>query len=310
MTLPIAPVSRPADLTGQTNGRLSSALLRPVPGGGRLHHLAARAWEALVIHAMAHGKLPLTYTHGGTYRDFASQERLFRSRYEIGGAHGGCKTWNGERWCKKLVNGRVPATAATPGTSNHGWGLAIDTAYDSNPANGVHPDDAAYIKGHAGWAWLLANAERFGFSWELQSEPWHIRYVAGDTLPQAVLDWERFAASLAPAPAPAPAPSPTPAPTPVPTPAPAPGGRKMQWLDTLRRGASGQNRNTVMILQALLASMGYSVQVDGQFGVQTENLVRWAQGIRGLTTDGVVGPVTWDALSRGPVLSAGERDTG
>jgi hypothetical protein len=195
MTLPIAPVVMPSDLAGQPNGKLDAGLLTPVGPSGTLHHTAARAWRALVA-ACAEQGLPLTYTYGGTYRTYAQQETLFRSRYAIGGQHGGCKMWdsdgNGskETWCKKLVNGRVPATAAVPGTSNHGWGLAIDTAYDSDVSDGIGPDDAAAITGHPKWPWFLANAERFGFSWELQSEPWHIRYVTGDTIPASVLAFE------------------------------------------------------------------------------------------------------------------------
>jgi LAS superfamily LD-carboxypeptidase LdcB len=58
--------------------------------------------------------------------------------------------------------------AAVPGTSNHGWGLACDV----------------WNVGQNGrLEWLLDNAKRFGFSWEVQSEPWHIRYVLGDDLP-------------------------------------------------------------------------------------------------------------------------------
>jgi hypothetical protein len=106
---------------------------------------------------------------------------LFESRYAPNGAGGGCKFYNGKQWCKKTAN---LATAAVPGTSNHGFGLAIDTAA------GVHPQSAASISAHPQWPWFRANAERYGFSWELQSEPWHIRYVTGDTIPQAVLDFE------------------------------------------------------------------------------------------------------------------------
>jgi hypothetical protein len=187
MALPIAPVMMPADLAGVTNGQLPDDLLRTVQGGGRLHHLAARAFTALAAAAFEATGMGLTYTHGGTYRSYAQQETLFRSRYQPNGAGGGCKRWNDEHWCKKYAN---LATAATPGTSNHGWGLAIDTAYDSDLADGVGPDDAAGITGHAGWSWLLANASRYGFSWELQSEPWHLRYVSGDLVPAAVVAYE------------------------------------------------------------------------------------------------------------------------
>jgi LAS superfamily LD-carboxypeptidase LdcB len=224
MPYPIAPVVMPADLTGVTNGQLPTNLLRTVHGGGQLHHLAARAFDALSAEAFEATGMGLTYTHGGTYRSYAQQETLFRSRYIPNGAGGGCKSWNGQQWCKKYAN---LATAATPGTSNHGWGLAVDTAYDSDLSDGVGPDDAAGITGHPGWSWLLANAGRFGFSWELQSEPWHLRYVNGDLVPQAVIDHEY---------------------PPTPDPAPLPEDDDMTYLFKLAsgdygvRGPSGSRR--------------------------------------------------------------------
>jgi LAS superfamily LD-carboxypeptidase LdcB len=39
--------------------------------------------------------------------------------------------------------------------------------------------------------WLLKNAHLYGFSWEVQSEPWHLRYVAGDDVPEAVTKWKK-----------------------------------------------------------------------------------------------------------------------
>lgn len=202
MRLQIAPVSMPADLAGQTNGKLNTDLLVTVEGGGRLHHLTARAWNALVADAWTAVQLPLTYTYGGTYRSYGDQETLFRSRYTPNGPGGGCKTWNGVRWCKKNSN---LATAAVPGTSNHGWGLAVDSAWDKDLSDGLGPDDATYISSHPGWQWLLVNAEEYGFSWELQSEPWHLRYVAGDNVPAAVLAFEG-----GPRPEPEPEPEPLP----------------------------------------------------------------------------------------------------
>jgi hypothetical protein len=268
MTLPVVAVTKPADLAGVENGKLPSSLLVDVDGYGKLHHLAARAFAALVAGCAGIG-LPLTFTKGGLYRTYRQQETLFRSRYEIGGTGGGCKTWNGERWCKK-VSGL--ATAAVPGTSNHGWGLAIDTAYDSNEANGVNPEDAAYIKGHPAFDQFVELVGVYGFSFELQSEPWHIRYVTGDDIPQAVLDYESDGTV-----------------DPIPQ-----EGTFMQWLDTIRLGSFG---NTVTIAQALLRSRGHSsLQVDGQFGGDTENHVRFFQHEFGLVADGIVGPKTWHAL--------------
>jgi len=109
-------------------------------------------------------------------------------------------------------------------------------------------------------------------------------------------------------PAPTPEPGPTPEPTPPPVTPPSTGGTYMQWLDTIRRPSNG---NSVTVLQALLRSLGYSIQVDGAFGKQTEDAVRWFQGLRGLTIDGICGPKTWNALgSTGPLTAGGESDKG
>lgn len=188
--LVIRPVQLPSDLVGVENGNLDPDLLVGVGKRGQLHHLCARAWFALCAEATTAG-FNLTYTYGGTYRTYADQAWLFRSRYMVGGQHGGCKVWDGALWCKKLVNGKVPASAAVPGTSNHGLGLAIDTALDNDPGDGVSPDDAENIT--PALEWLSIHAPRFGFSWEgpvTAIEPWHLRYVTGDAVPQAVLDWE------------------------------------------------------------------------------------------------------------------------
>jgi hypothetical protein len=51
----IVPVKLPADLKGITPGKLPANLLVPVPGGGKLHRLAANAWMAMVAKAKAEG---------------------------------------------------------------------------------------------------------------------------------------------------------------------------------------------------------------------------------------------------------------
>jgi hypothetical protein len=80
------------------------------------------------------------------------------------------RTYLGKKWYMK----KGVAPMASPGTSNHGWGLAVDIW----SANGTRLD------------WMLQNIAKFGWSWEVQSEPWHIRYVAGDKLPDAVVEFE------------------------------------------------------------------------------------------------------------------------
>ncbi|SDI56988.1 NlpC/P60 family protein [Natribacillus halophilus] len=50
-------------------------------------------------------------------------------------------------------------------------------------------------------------------------------------------------------------------------------------------------------LQSDLSTQGYTLQVDGIFGPETENAVEAFQSDQGLGIDGVVGPNTYDALS-------------
>lgn len=66
---------------------------------------------------------------------------------------------------------RKPGLAAVPGTSNHGWALAVDLCGGIN------------IAGSAQWSWMTANAGRFGFvqpDWAApggeKPEPWHWEY--------------------------------------------------------------------------------------------------------------------------------------
>lgn len=50
-------------------------------------------------------------------------------------------------------------------------------------------------------------------------------------------------------------------------------------------------------LQAVLnAKYGFSLDVDGSFGADTEAAVKAFQKSKGLTVDGIVGPKTWKAL--------------
>lgn len=74
------------------------------------------------------------------------------------------------------VRARKPRLAAVPGTSEHGWGLAVDLA------GGVQVADHRY-------RWLRENAPAFGWDnpdWARRGgagpyEPWHWEYVAGQS---------------------------------------------------------------------------------------------------------------------------------
>jgi len=104
--------------------------------------------------------------------------------------------------------------------------------------------------------------------------------------------------------------APAPKPEPPTTPTPPKVGPKMHWLNTIRRGQGGIE-NTVLVLQSILKSLGHPLQVDGQFGRETDKSVRYFQILHKLEQDGIVGPKTWNALgSDGPFTLGGERDAG
>ena len=66
----------------------------------------------------------------------------------------------------------------------------------------------------------------------------------------------------------------------------------------------GDQQHPVQTLQYLLRARGHSIAVDGIFGPQTDAAVRGFQqalhqDIPLVTVDGIVGPVTWQALVSG-----------
>lgn len=179
--LPIAKLVMPKDLKGIENGKLPANLLKKIAPSGRMHHLAAASWTVLRQLAEQEG---IVLGHVGDYRPYEQQVALFQQRMKpFPDAKKQTQTtrkWNGETWY--LHTG---APVATPGTSNHGWGLAIDAAVvlpkkGQTVAISTKPPRAK----RSGLQFLLAEAPSLGWSWELQSEPWHIRYVAGDKTPE------------------------------------------------------------------------------------------------------------------------------
>jgi zinc D-Ala-D-Ala carboxypeptidase len=60
-----------------------------------------------------------------------------------------------------------------------------------------------------------------------------------------------------------------------------------------KSGDSGEN---VWTIQYMLRQRGYSLSADGQFGTGTDGVVKQFQAAKGLTSDGVVGNNTWEAL--------------
>jgi zinc D-Ala-D-Ala carboxypeptidase len=125
----------PADLARYGNGRIPAGALRTISGTRhRLWAPAATSFDALQQAARRDG------VHIGitdSYRSYAEQVDLVRRKglYSQGGL------------------------AAKPGTSNHGWGRALDLSLDGKAQ-----------------AWMRANAVRFGFVEDVPREPWHWDY--------------------------------------------------------------------------------------------------------------------------------------
>lgn len=173
MKYKVQPIIQPVDLRKATNGQLPPSVLTPIEGG-HLHHLAANAWNAMVVAGARRGIVLKPTSRWDTYRPYERQESLFYARYQIKKRITRVtRLWQNKKWYLK----KGVAPAAVPGTSNHGWGLAVDVANATGPT----------------LRWLDANAHKFGFSWEVISGPnaeaWHIRYHAGNGIPPKVQEY-------------------------------------------------------------------------------------------------------------------------
>ena len=197
---------------------------------------------------------------GGAWRSSTTQERLFRSRYEVDPK--GTVVWNGQRW--RHVRG---AGAAPPGLSYHeattaeGACLAVDMV-----------GDLVWMKNHCD-AYGLVEFSQIG------SEPWHVQ-PAGIPLGRRSYSIDRHD------------------PLPVwklPTPDPNPMHPDPPPLRILRRGMEGRD---VVGLQDALRTAGYSAgNSDGKFGPKTESAVKAFQTDHGLAADGIVNSAVWAALT-------------
>jgi hypothetical protein len=126
----------PADLAAYGNGKIPASALRPVGATGhRLWAPAADSLTALIADAKRAG---VTIGITDSYRSYAAQVDIAKRKglYSQGGL------------------------AARPGTSDHGWGMAVDLDLDSKAQ-----------------AWMRANAGRYGFVEDTPREPWHWAYT-------------------------------------------------------------------------------------------------------------------------------------
>ncbi|MEM9746789.1 MAG: M15 family metallopeptidase [Actinomycetota bacterium] len=130
----------PAVLKAIGNGRLPPSTLTPLTNQSyhELYAPAAAAWDNLVATAAADG-IEIRITD--SYRDYDEQVDLVRRKglYSEGGL------------------------GARPGTSNHGWGLAVD----------------ADVTDRATYEWLSTHGPRFGWVESVPREPWHWEFRPG-----------------------------------------------------------------------------------------------------------------------------------
>jgi LAS superfamily LD-carboxypeptidase LdcB len=140
----------PEALGPVANGKLPRRLLRKTKAGGYLYVPVAKSFNAMWKHARSEGvDLKLT---GNGYRSYERQYAMFMDRYSLektGRVPEVTRIFDGRKYF--LKKGKSPS--ATPGTSNHGYGLAVDLD----------------VSNHKVFAWLDANAPTYGFY--LQGKP-------------------------------------------------------------------------------------------------------------------------------------------
>jgi peptidoglycan hydrolase-like protein with peptidoglycan-binding domain len=69
------------------------------------------------------------------------------------------------------------------------------------------------------------------------------------------------------------------------------------WPVLIIQVSKGSTGDAVRAVQSQLRSRSGWLQIDGIFGLQTDGVVRHFQGFCQLSTDGIVGPNTWNALT-------------
>ena len=259
MNLPYKKLVVPSALKTHKNGQLPSNLLAKVSTGGLMYAPVAAQFNLLYAEALKAGH---KLKNIGDYRSFDGQLKMFMERYDTtdrGRSPQVTRQYDGKTWY--LKPGCAPSAAPDPTGlkgSNHGWGLAIDLAFEQN--------GKTVAMGGACFDWLCANAPRFGFYLQTDDrkskefEAWHWQYALGDA-----------------------APSGQPVNAPVAA-APAAGGLPYPGVP-LKLGTKGEQ---VKHVQRVVGAAP-----DGGFGPKTEQSVMAWQRANGLKPDGVVGPVTW-----------------
>ena len=151
------------------NGAVPAAVLAPLTGqpDAFLRRDAAEAWNRSRADVLARTGILLAVR--GWNRTLAEQEKFFLERYQLqatgDGPYDDVRWWNGRRYVRYGT-----AAAAIPGTSNHGWGLAVDVIDYGNVRQFDYPRRALTFPILARHGWT--DTEGRG---NIQ-EPWHLVY--------------------------------------------------------------------------------------------------------------------------------------
>jgi hypothetical protein len=222
------------------------------------------------------------------------------------------RTWNGRTWT--LRAGKAPC--ATPGTSNHGSGRAVDVRTSRRPedpsrdvaiifSSWTDPDRIAFLKVAAKHGWADAEGRLAGELWHLTYYPHLDQHLSTKPVSQELPSNITTKADMATNSSTKPAVSGTSTPnlpqtkteTKTETSPAASIGARMPTIDlskvTAQITATGSK---VKHLQALLTANGYPVAIDGRAGIQTRAALLAFQKKNSLKLDAIAGAATWNAL--------------
>lgn len=261
MNYPFIKLTVPTALKQYKNGQLPASVLAKVKTGGQMYAPVAAHFNNLYDAALAAG---FKLKNVGDYRSFDGQLAMFMDRYVTEDTGTGVtRKYEGKTWY--LKKGKAPSAAPDPTGlkgSNHGWGLAMDLGYDNG--------GKLTSMGGKCFEWMCANAPKYGFYLQgsdpksKEFEAWHWQYALGDASPDGSVQA-------------------------APAAAPVSGGMKFDYPGTpVKKGSKG---DAVKLVQAIVGA-----KPDGDFGPGTEAKVKAWQLSNALTTDGVIGPVTWSKM--------------
>lgn len=167
---------------GHANGRIPTSALLAVPWAAG-HYLERSACLALIAVNVAYlARFGSNIAITDSYRPYAVQERIFRERYVMGVPQGtkDVRTWQGRLWYLR----KGQASAAVPGTSNHGWAKAVDLGGGVNAFGTPQHEWFRQWADDAGWVhpWWAHDGTAVGGT----DEPWHFEYPTAFTIARPI----------------------------------------------------------------------------------------------------------------------------